>query len=166
MSEEIWGQQRFPKVSVREIRDDYIKFELRDTDVSVANALRRVMIAEVPTLAIDLVEIAENSSVLNDEFIAHRLGLIPLISEDALHMKYSRDCDACDGDGPCPYCAVEFTLHVKNTNSEAYIPVSSKDLRSSSERCVPVDCRPTSEDGPPERYKFDFSFLIQKEFQH
>ncbi|CAI7828124.1 unnamed protein product [Closterium sp. NIES-54] len=71
--------QRMPTIHVREIRERFMKFELRDTDVSVANVLRRVMMAEVPTIAIDLVEIANNTSVLNDEFIAHRLGLIPLL---------------------------------------------------------------------------------------
>uniref|UniRef100_A0A803NMP7 DNA-directed RNA polymerase RpoA/D/Rpb3-type domain-containing protein n=1 Tax=Cannabis sativa TaxID=3483 RepID=A0A803NMP7_CANSA len=38
--------QRFPKVKIREMKDDYLKFELRDTDASMANALRRIMIAE------------------------------------------------------------------------------------------------------------------------
>ncbi|KAM1054351.1 hypothetical protein ACFX2I_001706 [Malus domestica] len=61
--------QRLPRVKIFEMRDDYVKFELRDTDASIANALRRVMIAEVPTVAITLVEIEINSSVLNDEFI-------------------------------------------------------------------------------------------------
>lgn len=53
-------------------QDDFIKFILSDTDASVANALRRVMIAEVPTLAIDLVSFEMNSSVLQDEYLAHR----------------------------------------------------------------------------------------------
>ncbi|KAF7842565.1 DNA-directed RNA polymerases II, IV and V subunit 3-like [Senna tora] len=48
---------RTPRIKIRELKDDYLKFELRDTDASMANALRRVMIAEVPTIAIDLVEI-------------------------------------------------------------------------------------------------------------
>ena len=91
--------QRFPTVRIRDMKDDVLKFELRDTDASIANALRRIMIAEVPTLAIDLVEIETNSSVLNDEFLAHRLGLIPIVSDRVMEMRLSRDCDACDGDG-------------------------------------------------------------------
>ncbi|GAB4835077.1 DNA-directed RNA polymerases II, IV and V subunit 3 [Ancistrocladus abbreviatus] len=130
--------QRFPRVKIRELRDDYMKFELRDTDSSMANALRRVMIAEVPTVAIDLVEIEVNSSVLNDEFIAHRLGLIPLTSERAMSMRFSRDCDACDGDGQCEYCSVEFHLRARCIGDQT-LDVTSKDLISSDHTVVPVD---------------------------
>ncbi|KAI3805041.1 hypothetical protein L1987_27042 [Smallanthus sonchifolius] len=130
--------QRFPKVKIRELKDDYVKFELRETDASMANALRRVMIAEVPTIAIDLVEIEVNSSVLNDEFIAHRLGLIPLTSERAMSMRFSRDCDACDGDGQCEFCSVEFHLRAKCINDQT-LDVTSKDLYSSDHTVVPVD---------------------------
>lgn len=130
--------QRFPKVKIRELKDDYAKFELRDTDVSMANALRRVMISEVPTVAIDLVEIEVNSSVLNDEFIAHRLGLIPLTSERAMSMRFSRDCDACDGDGQCEFCSVEFHLRAKCITDQT-LDVTSRDLYSADPTVTTVD---------------------------
>ncbi|CAM6088446.1 unnamed protein product [Calypogeia fissa] len=135
---------RFPTVRIRDLKDDYLKFELRDTDPSIANALRRIIIAEVPTLAIDLVEIETNSSVLNDEFLSHRLGLIPLRSERAMEMRLSRDCDACDGDGSCMYCSVEFTLNVKCTSDQT-LDVTSHDLISSDPSVVPVDNNLASE---------------------
>lgn len=75
---------RFPKIEIQELRDDFIKFELSETDASVANAIRRVMISEVPTLAIDLVSIEVNTSVMTDEFLAHRLGMIPLYFDGGL----------------------------------------------------------------------------------
>jgi len=71
---------RQPKLEIVELTDDTMVFTLSDTDTSMANALRRVMISEIPTVAIDLVEIESNSTVLFDEFLAHRLGLIPITS--------------------------------------------------------------------------------------
>jgi len=63
---------------ILELNENKIKFTLRGITVPVANALRRIMIAEVPTIAIDEVIIIENSSLMDDEILAHRLGLIPI----------------------------------------------------------------------------------------
>ena len=84
-------RQRRPNIVVQDMTEDTVKFVLTGTDTSIANALRRVIIAEVPTIAIDLVEVIENSSCLCDEFIAHRLGLIPLVSHKAADMQFPYD---------------------------------------------------------------------------
>ncbi|CAI9113188.1 OLC1v1013753C1 [Oldenlandia corymbosa var. corymbosa] len=137
------SNQRLPTVKIRESKPFQCKFELRGTDASVANALRRVMIAEVPTIAIDLVEIEVNSSVLHDEFIAHRLGLIPLTSDRAMTMRSPRDCDACDGDGACDYCSVEIFLRAANRTGDRHIlDVTSRDLISPDPSVQPVDFSP------------------------
>ena len=70
--------QRTPLISVESLQEDAMVFRLTRTDPSIANALRRIMIAEVPSIAIDLVEIETNTTVLNDEFIAHRWAGLPI----------------------------------------------------------------------------------------
>lgn len=57
---------------------DKLAFLIKDTNPAYVNSLRRLIMTEVPTLAIDEIEIKQNSSVLYDEMLAHRLGLIPL----------------------------------------------------------------------------------------
>jgi DNA-directed RNA polymerases I and III subunit RPAC1 len=52
-------------------------FSLIGIDAAIANAFRRILIAEIPTLAIETVYIENNTSVIQDEVLAHRLGLIP-----------------------------------------------------------------------------------------
>ncbi len=54
------------------------KFVVRDTTPAFANSLRRAILTDVPTFSIDSVEIYENFSVLYDEVLTLRLGLIPL----------------------------------------------------------------------------------------
>ncbi|KAI0232737.1 RNA polymerase II subunit 3 [Massospora cicadina] len=84
------GQIIGPEVTIRSMRPNEINLMIDNVDLSVANALRRAAIAEVPTLAIDLVEIESNTSVLIDEYLAHRLGLVPIDSTEAERLKYTR----------------------------------------------------------------------------
>ncbi|KAJ1914044.1 RNA polymerase II subunit 3 [Tieghemiomyces parasiticus] len=123
-----------PQIHIRQITDHMMDFVLSDTDLSVANSLRRTMIAEVPTIAIDIVQIESNTSVLADEFLAHRLGLIPLVSSTVDRMKYTRDCTCVQA---CDLCTVELTLNVKCTDNQT-LEVTSKLLMSSDPNVVPV----------------------------
>lgn len=66
---------------------------------SLANAIRR-SVAEVPTLAIDEVEIYKNDSALYDEMLAHRLGLVPLKTEKSMTSKTKVDFKLSKS-GPC-----------------------------------------------------------------
>jgi DNA-directed RNA polymerase II subunit RPB3 len=50
-----------PVVQVRELSEENCRFVLKSTDLSVANSLRRILLAEIPTLAIDLVDIESNT---------------------------------------------------------------------------------------------------------
>jgi len=54
------------------------RFVVRPITPAFANGIRRAMIADVPTLSIDTVRVIENSSVMFDEQIGLRLGLVPL----------------------------------------------------------------------------------------
>ena len=108
---------RDPHVEVLSLKEDEIDLVLTGTDASVANAIRRTMIAEVPTMAIDRVEISVNDTLLHDEFIAHRLGLLPLRvlrkdgggPDNADAFQFNRDCVCTDR---CPKCSVVFNLDV------------------------------------------------------
>lgn len=88
-----------------------VDFRLTAVDLAFANSLRRTILAEVPTLALDLIEIESNTSVLPDEFLAHRLGMIPLNSYNCdQDLDYTRDCDCEDH---CVRCSVTLSLHAR-----------------------------------------------------
>jgi DNA-directed RNA polymerase II subunit RPB3 len=86
-------RRRVPEIKIVHIDFNTVKFELYHTELTVANALRRIIISEVPTMAIETVIIAENTSALHDEFLAHRCGLIPLVSVDIDKFKTVQQCD-------------------------------------------------------------------------
>ncbi|EGG15184.1 RNA polymerase III subunit [Cavenderia fasciculata] len=73
--------ERFKKnfqIKVLQDKPDHLVFEMIGVDAPIANALRRILIAEIPTMAIEKVFIINNTSILQDEVLAHRLGLIPI----------------------------------------------------------------------------------------
>jgi DNA-directed RNA polymerase II subunit RPB3 len=126
-------QARDPRIEIVAQKEDSIKFILSDTDVSIANALRRVMIAEVPTMAIDLVDFMENSSVLHDEFLAHRMGLLPLRVATAKGVDQFIDSHLCQCSSYCQHCSVVFELDVINKGPEETKAVYSSDLITQTE---------------------------------
>lgn len=66
---------------VKRLRPDSqmeLEFDMVGIDPSLANAIRRILISEVPSMAIEKVYMYNNTSIIQDEVLAHRLGLIPL----------------------------------------------------------------------------------------
>eukprot|EP01017_Pseudomicrothorax_dubius_P040218 TRINITY_DN6264_c0_g1_i2.p2 TRINITY_DN6264_c0_g1~~TRINITY_DN6264_c0_g1_i2.p2 ORF type:complete len:329 (-),score=96.17 TRINITY_DN6264_c0_g1_i2:108-1094(-) len=66
------------RIEVKALSKEAIEFDVIGIDAAIANALRRIMISEIATMAIERVVIYQNTSPLPDEVLAHRLGLIPL----------------------------------------------------------------------------------------
>ena len=79
--------------------NNHIEFALTNSNT----ALRRVMISEVPTMTFEDLYFRQNSSPLPDEFIAHRIGLLPIHSGEADKLRYRDDCDCEEG---CSCCRV------------------------------------------------------------
>lgn len=122
------------KIEVLEKDDTNIRVVIKDADVSLMNALRRIALAEVPSMAIDEVVMIENSSILQDEIIAHRLGLTPLKTDlDSYNLPEKCECQSEFG---CPLCRVTLTLDAEA--KEGTRPVYSGELVSENPNIVPV----------------------------
>ncbi len=71
-------------LEILEKSDNVLKIRFKNVPLAIVNAIRRVILEEVPTMAVDYVIFRNNTSVLHDEIIAHRIGLIPLTSDEAV----------------------------------------------------------------------------------
>jgi DNA-directed RNA polymerase II subunit RPB3 len=86
------------------------------------------MVAEVATMAIDNITIEENTSPLFDEFIAHRMGLLPLVCTSLSNMEPRYRCKCNLG---CNNCTRNLSLNVFN-NTESPLNVTTNDLIADS----------------------------------
>lgn len=112
------------KVLEQDKKKGTMTFELGNTSPAFANALRRAMIEDVPTMAIEVVEFSNNSSVLYDEMLAHRLGLLPLTT-DLKSYVLPKDCK-CEGEG-CARCTLELSMKTKAVGIVTADLIESKD---------------------------------------
>ena len=116
--------------SIKE-QDNEVVVSFNKTKNEIVNSIRRIIIDEVPTFAIEDVEIIKNETPLYDETLAHRLGLIPLTTNLKDYNKRS-EC-SCGGVG-CSLCEVTLTLQ---TDSNGY--VYSGELKTDDPQIAPVD---------------------------
>jgi DNA-directed RNA polymerase subunit D len=118
------------KIKILEKSDSKIKFIVSGVKVSFAGALRRIMMSEIPTMAIEWVDFRKNDSVMPDEVLANRLGQIPL-SYDRKGYNLPKECK-CKGEG-CSRCQVKMTIKKKGPGL-----VYSEDIKSSDKSVKPV----------------------------
>ncbi len=115
---------------IQVLKHSPMDLEMRMTGIHLgfASALRRIMIVQVDTLAIDKVTIYKNTSdLLTDEFIAHRIGLVPINSEQ---MEYFHDQEACECNKQgCDKCNVVFELNVDNVSDKIKL-VTTDDFKT------------------------------------
>lgn len=113
------------KITVKEQSERRVKFLLSDVSSAFANAFRRTMMNEVPTMAVEFVDIEENTSGLFDETVAHRVGLIPLIFDRKIFAE-KKDCK-CKGKG-CSRCEVVMVI-----DKEGPCTVKAGDIKTTSD---------------------------------
>jgi DNA-directed RNA polymerase I and III subunit RPAC1 len=83
-------------IKVIAINGKHIEADMIGADVGIANKFRRILIAEVPTIAVTKVFVTSNTSIIQDEVLAHRLGMIPILADSSLFDYKSSDEEATD----------------------------------------------------------------------
>ena len=122
------------QVRILEAQGNILRFYIKGVDTQVASALRRTMMADVPTIAIEDVVVVENPSPMRDEMLSHRLGLVPLKTD--LESYVPRELCDCHSELGCGKCSVTLTLEVEAVDSSC--TVYSKELESSDPEVVPI----------------------------
>lgn len=118
------------QIEIRKLKGNEMEFVLSDSNPAFANSLRRVVMREVPVIAIDEVEFKVNDSAMYDEVLAHRLALVPLRTPLKGYVLPS-ECNCREGH--CPKCSVDLRLKL-----EGPATVTSGNLKSPDEEVTPV----------------------------
>ncbi len=113
------GEFNYMSLKILKAEDRFIRFTIDGITTPVANALRRTLLDDIPKLAIDRVifhhgqirdregNVYDSSLPLFDEIVAHRLSLVPLVTDPK--MNFREEC-VCEGKG-CPLCTMSYSIN-------------------------------------------------------
>ena len=156
-------QQDLSSLDVISKDSEKIAIKLKGVPLQYANALRRVCLNGVPVFAIDTVDIIQNTSVLPDEGLAHRLGLIPL-KTDLKRFNEPSKCD-CQSESGCSNCKVLLVLD--SGESEESRSVLSSELSSEDETVKPTsDKIPIVQLAPGQQIKIECYARLGRGTEH
>lgn len=121
-----------PKITDLSQEDNYLKFRLSGTNVSIANALRRIILSEIPTIVFrtspyekNLVNVEINTTRMNNELIKQRLSCIPIhITDTDFPVKdYIIELDVLNDTDSITYATTK-DFRIKNINNDKYLTTS------------------------------------------
>ncbi len=149
------------EVSVLSREDSKVRILLEKAKPSEANAIRRAILGEVPTLAVEDVIIYENSSPLFDEILAHRIGLMPIKvdAEDIERFNFRDDC-SCGGEG-CASCTLKLSLEAEGPGT-----VYSHDFKSEDPEIKPVEGIPIVKLGKNQKVVLEAEVVLGRGKDH
>jgi len=130
---------------------------LEKTEPAIANAIRRTFISEVPIIGVRDVTFYENTSVMPDEYIAHRLAMVPLKTD---LKAYKRPSDCCGGN--CASCSVDLTIDEAGPKM-----LFSSNIKTSDARIKPVSGKiPIIELMPGQRLRLEAKAVLGRGEEH
>ena len=118
-----------PKVADFVTDDNYLKFTLSGVNVSIANALRRIILSEIPTIVFrttpyeeNRVDFKLNTSRMNNELIKQRLSCVPIhiTDTDFEYMDYVVEADLTNDTDSIIYLTTA-DFKIKNTKNDKYL---------------------------------------------
>lgn len=140
------------KTKIVSLNEDTIRFLLDGVNAAFANSLRRTMVAEVPIMTVDDIFYFDNSSLMPDEVLAHRIGLVPLKTNLESYV-LPEECD-CEAELGCPKCRAVLTMDVEAKDDT--VTVYSGDLVPEDPSIAPVSKHiPLTKLAPGQAIKFE-----------
>ncbi len=140
------------KTKIVSLNEDTIRFLLEGVSVAFANSLRRTMVAEVPMMTVEDIFYFDNSSLVPDEVLANRIGLVPLKTNLESYV-LPEECD-CEAELGCPKCRAVLTMDVEAKDDT--MTVYSGDLVPEDQSIAPASKRiPLAKLAPGQAIKFE-----------